>query len=387
MLKSTNSRFLMGVGGLVVAAMVGCAGEISRPPASQLQEGLNLLDTKDPNWGLNGAYVKGGRVIYMETRVGPPRPEIYRQDAPDDPANEMDMRFVDAKGRTFWAQRGGDTYVDPTWNDEIKHSIDPTLSKDERMQDWDMASEASQAMMKANLPTFKDHMFHFAAFAAHPTPMRDVEAIKNLETFQVKAPRPATIPKEIVERDRAYGAYNDSTWTQMYTAKYSGSTGCFAWICVARHSATIMYVNPNVGYWQQAIYANNHGRGPYDSGMGYDCYSWNGGAWYQYGVLISGSTAGGADGNYDGQGGCQTAYNWDSGGTDHLCNDDAAYELWQGKGGGYTGWSWSGYYDNLDFAWNNGYTDSSGWHPKYNFACNCGSFYGCSGDWNTPSCP
>ena len=30
------------------------------------------------------------------------------------------------------------------------------------------------------------------------------------------------------------------------------------------------------------------------------------------------------------QGGCQTAYNWDSGGYDHLCNDDTAYEVWQG---------------------------------------------------------
>jgi hypothetical protein len=380
MSKSTNLRFLMGVGGgLVVATMIGCAGEISRPPASQLSQGVNLLDVTDPNWGMSGAYVKGARVIYMETRVGPPRPEIYRKDAPDDPPNEMDMRFVDSQGRTFWVQRGGDTYVDPKWASEIANSLDPKLSKDERMQDWDMASEASQALsqMTVKIPAFKDHLFHFTAFAAHPTPMRDVEVLKNLETFQLKAPRPATVPQELIERDRAYGTADTWSWTQMYTAKYSGSTGCFAWICAARHSATIMYINPNVGYWQQAIYANNHGRGAYDSGMGSDCYSWNGGGWYQYGVHLNGGTASGATGSWDGQGGCQTAYNWDSGGYDHLCNDDAAYELWQGKGGGWTGWSNSGNGDNIDFQWYNGYY----------FACNCGSFGGCSGDWNTPSCP
>jgi hypothetical protein len=134
-----------------------------------------------------------------------------------------------------------------------------------------------------------------------------------------------------------------------------------------------MYVNPNVGYWQQAIYANNHGRGAYDSGMGYDCYSWNGGGWFQYGVHLSGSTASGATGNWDGAGGCQTAYNWDSGGWDHLCNDDAAYELWQAKSGS----SSTSQGDAISFTW------TSNGH----FACACQNNSGCDGDWSTPNCP
>jgi len=285
------------------------------------------------------------------------------------------MRFVDAKNRTFWVQRGGDSYIDATWGPEIMASVTPNLAKEERDQDWAMAEEAAAAI-HAKLPVlFKDHSFHFRAFAAHPNPMRDPGTLSKLAEFEAQAPRPAALPKELA--DRGYGTYDSWSWTQMYTAKYSGSTGCFAWVCAARHSATIMYVNPNVGYWQLAIYANNHGRGAYDSGMGFDCYSWNGGGWYQYGVHLSGSTAANATGNGDGQGGCQTAYNWDSGGYDHLCNDDAAYELWQGKGGGWTGWSYSGNGNNIDFKWYNG---------NY-FACNCGSFGGCSGDWSTPSCP
>jgi len=370
---SKGWRYLL-TGGLVVVAM-GCSSTGPRPPASNLQEGLTLLDAKDPTWGFNAAYVKQGRVIYVESRVGAPKPEIYRRSAPDDPANEMDIRFVDQKNLTFFVQRGGDSYIDPTWTEEIKNSLDPKLPQSERELDWAMAREAAQKFTQVAPASFKDHTFHLANFAAKPTPMENPELLARLAEFEQKAPRPTALPQHL--QDQGYGTYDSYSWTQMYTAKYSGSTGCFAWICAARHSATIMYVNPNVGYWQQAIYANNHGRGAYDSGMGYDCYSWNGGGWYQYGVHLSGSTAGSATGNWDGQGGCQTGYNWNSGGYDHLCNDDAAYELWQGKGGGWTGWSNSGPQDNIDFKWYNGYY----------FSCNCGSFGGCSGDWNSPSCP
>ena len=143
--------------------------------------------------------------------------------------------------------------------------------------------------------------------------------------------------------------------------------------------------------WTFQVDANNHGRHATVSGMGYDCYSQGG--WF-YNAWVTGATAGGADGNYDNQGGCQTSYSWNSGGFDHLCNDDAAYELWQAKTGsqatghGYNG-NGQGNGDSIGFQYyGSGWCRGSacGQNPAY-FACNCGSFGGCGGDWNTPNCP
>src|SRR5437879_4192377 len=73
--------------------MGGCSADgssSSRPPVTALSEGLNLLDVHDPSWGLNAAYVKAGRVIYLESRVGALKPEVYRHEFPNDPPNEQD---------------------------------------------------------------------------------------------------------------------------------------------------------------------------------------------------------------------------------------------------------------------------------------------------------
>jgi len=370
-------------GGLVVGFLAGCAGEVSRPTAAQLPEGLSLLDAKEPAWGMNAAFRKADRVIYLESRVGPLKPEIYRQDAPEEPANEIDFRFVDSQNRTFWVQRGGDTYVDPTWNQDIANSISTKIARAEREADFDMAQEAAKAFAQIAPAAMKDHTFHFSKFAASPTPMRDPALLSKLAELEAKSPAPAELPANL--KEKAYGAYNSWSWTQMYVAKYSGQV-CKVWICPARHSATVMYVNPNVGYWQMAISANNHGRAYNGSGMGYDCYSWNGGGWFQYGVQVTGGTAGDSTGSWDGQGGCQTGYSWNSGGYDHLCNDDAAYELWQSKyGNGGDNGRKDTMGGNITFRWN-----GSGWGgdgSNVYFACNCGDFNGCDNDWSTPNCP
>ncbi|HEY8038423.1 MAG TPA: hypothetical protein VIF15_01465, partial [Polyangiaceae bacterium] len=125
------------------------------------------------------------------------------------------------------------------------------------------------------------------------------------------------------------------------------------------------------------VSANNHGRSA--GQLGYDCYS-NGG-WYAAGTTISGSTAGGADGSWDGQGGCQTAYSWSSNNNAHLCNDDAAYELWQAKSGSVN----TPYGGNTSFWWGTS-QGASGWGSATRgvgqFSCDYPY-----GDWNTPNCP
>src|SRR5689334_6709633 len=105
-------------------AAIGCTSSATdtRPSISELKPGLNMIDIEDPSWGVDAAYVKDGHVVYLEERLGAMKPQVYRDSAPDEPANEIDMRFVDETGKTFFVQRGGDQFVDPTWNDDINMS-------------------------------------------------------------------------------------------------------------------------------------------------------------------------------------------------------------------------------------------------------------------------
>jgi hypothetical protein len=389
--KGRSWQVLFGVGaGLLVAgyslALVGCsdaAPTTGHPAASQLKEGLNILEARDPHWGFNAAYVKAGRVVYIESRLGQPKPEVYRNDSPEEPANEMDLRFVDQTNKTFWAQRGGDNWIDPAWTAEIQMNkvLDPSLSLADRDADYTVAQEGAKALIAALPASFKDHVYHLNVFSSMTPPTRDATLVAKVNELSQKSPAPP--------QDKAYGYYGSSSWTQLYAAKYSKATGCFAWVCGGSHSAVAMYSNPNVGYWQYVIAACNHGTCPGASNISYDCYSWNGGGWFQYGVQNNGSTAQGVTGSGDGQGGCQTAYNWDSGGYDHLCNDDAAYELWEAKDG--SQWTYQGFEngDAIGFQYyGSGWCRGSlcGSSPAY-YACDCQTFGGCSGDWNTPNCP
>jgi hypothetical protein len=373
MQKSTRFWTLGVGGGLVVAAMAGCAGEISRPTAAQLQEGLNFLDVKDPTWGMSAAFRKGDRVVYMETRVGPQMPEIYRQDDPDGPQNETDVRFVDASGHTFYAMRGGDNFVDPTWGTDFEASKHAKVDAAGRDLDFRLAREASDAFVRVAPATLKLHAAYFRHIAARPVPSEDSELRQRAAVIQPPDAPGARSATDPLRNDVGYAAAAAGDWIYIETDKYSGSTGCFAWICTAKHSATrtwFYYWNNGNSYWSSVLDANNHGRHYYDSGMGYNCYSAGGWFWSPY---VTGSSAGGVTGNNDGQGGCQTAYNWNSGGWDHLCNDDAAYELWQAKSGGTS--TTQG--DAIGFTW------TSNGH----FACACQNNAGCDDDWNSPNCP
>ena len=381
----------MGTG---AATLVGCSNGTSsyHPPASQLKEGVNLLDISNPAWGSNAAFVANGRVVYVETRVGPQKPDVYRQSWPDDPPNEMDMRFVDQNGYTFYVMRGGDSLVDPTWAAEMTKTAaaNRLVASADRNLDWQIAQQGAKAVAAALPATFKDHVFHLTAFGEQLPPAED-------PVMQAKAERIMSTPLPTGQTPKDQVAYGNFSYASNYswleTDKYSGSTGCALWVCAASHSATNMWDaewNGSSYTWVLAVVANNHGRAP--SQLHYDCYS-NGG-WFNPGTTVSGSTAGSNTGNSDGQGGCQTAYSWDSGGYDHLCNDDAAYELWQAKTGsmatgqGYNG-AGLGNGDQIGFQWyGSSHCDGSfcGSSPSW-FACNCSSFNGCSGDWNTPNCP
>jgi len=348
-------------------AMVGCSQKAgtTRPEVKDLKEGVNLVDTSEPSVGVAIAYRVADKAIYFETAVGPEKPEVYRKMAPTEPQFEMDLRILDKNGNVFFIQRGGDKFVDPSWDIDLIKSLKVQVDLKQREEDFRMARDAAVAM-KGMLPAnLADHAFQIQTIADRALPTED--------------PRMVARTKEI-QADLKEKGYGQSAWySNVYLESdlYSGQV-CWAWICPAWHSATNMWVNQG-GSWTVSIRACNHGRCPGDSGMGYKCYS-SGGS-FSSASLWAESNSGS---NTSVSGGCTTPYSWNDGGGQHLCNSDASYELYQAKFGGFSGvqnniGAVPGNNGNGD--WNNfRYTDGNG----NNFSCGPGSH---SGSWKIPICP
>ena len=352
---------VLGAGAVVMLAssslffIAGCSDDKSdRPPVSQLHEGVNLLEVKDPSWGVNAAFVKGTRVVYVQTRIGALKPDVYRQMDPNEPAYETDMRFVDGKGNTFYAQRGGDVFVDTSWDKELlaSRTVANIVAPAERDQDFRMAKDAAAAIHAALPSSFKDHAFHIAHFASLPVPSED-------ESMQARALRIQSERKPETGFGNVGFAGSEYLDTQLY-----GHQMCAAWICPAWHSSTIMW--NYVSSWNQALVACNHGACG-SNGNSYQCESYGG--WFSSPVITgeSSSSNGGA------WGACLSGYNWNTP-PGHECNSDSAFELWQAKSGGL----------NTAYGgqWSFNYNDSNG----HNYQCSTQSGGG-SGDWKKPACP
>lgn len=351
-----------------LAAVIGCTASEppSRPPISELKPGLNLIDVSDPSWGMTAAFVKDGHVVYLEQRVGALKPQTYRDDAPTEPANEIDMRFVDESGKTFFVQRGGDEYVDPQWNLEIKESLEHPAPDEQRVRDFVLAREAAATFAKADIDGIAPFAYHASAYAARPAPSEDKDMIARAERIETAR----------LSKDSEYGdwAAGGSWWLE---GDLYDKGVCFAWICPARHSGVAIWAYQTT--WQLVINACNHGGCPGSSGMGYRCYSTSG-IWRTNPYITAESNSSSSIGA-----GCRTSYSWNSGGYDHLCNDDSAYELWQVKNGSPGGGSRDTNGDGWNFVYNGPGTGGDG--SWVNYACTCAYNNGCNNDWSRPICP
>lgn len=370
------------VAGYSVSSLVGCSNASttsSRPSASQLGEGLTILDASDPGFGVSAAYVKSGRVVYIESRVGLLKPDVYRSEGRGEPDYEMDLRMIDHNNDTFFVQRGGDNFADKSWSADVVRSSGAIVTNAERQADWSVAQEGAAALVQALPATFKDHVYHLTNFAQQRNPTTDPDMQAKLAAFEKAAPPPASDALTAQSYSYSNGTYTATSWVQVYVEKYSRGL-----LYVASHSAADIYSNPNVGSWTLEFMACNHGTCPNGGdGMNADCYSWNGGTSnvYASGTVETGESSGNTTGSNDGTGGCQTAYDWDSGSGSHLCNDDAAYELYQSVHGttNQSGWAITGQISKCD-----GDFPACGQSPS-NYGCNCAGST-CSGDWNTPTC-
>jgi hypothetical protein len=328
----------------IIAGLAGCTTDEQQqlPKVSDLQQGVNILDAQAGR-GVVAAYREGNDVVYLETRIGKLKPAIYRED-PTEPANEVDMMIVDANGLPFYVQRGGDDYVDPTWNQKIAIAKSTKLPAGyNRNHDFALAQKLGQQFEKVADPSLAMSTYHIHVMGLQQTPDQDPGLIAASAKIAA-TPLPAT-------SDQAY--WSGGGWWYPVGRLYSK---CVA-LCVGHHSAVSNWQQQNgTNYYQ--IVENYCNHGTCAGSMGWECdhYSqWN----YNPSTTGEGSTNTGNSGA-----GCTTGYNWWGGGNSHLCNDDSAYELMQIKEGT-TNTSWGG---NYSFNWGN-------------YSCYVGR-----GKWASPGC-
>jgi hypothetical protein len=261
---------------------------------------MNILDAR-ADTGVNAAFVKGSRVIYIETRIGPLKPEAYRLDAPNEPAHEVDVRYVDQVGNTFLAQRGGDQFLDPSWTADVA-KLTP-VSKADREADFALAVEAAGAIEHANLPaSMSEHVFSAAAQG------RLVPS-----AFPALAQRAQEI--EAKPHDQTY-----TNWYWQEADVYNKSVA----VVGLHHAVYGWNYNYQTGTWDQGLNTCNHGTCA--GSMSFDCYTNSGWVTYPLSNYFSGEFSQ-STGSVTGA--CSTSYDWWTGSGTHNSNDDAWYEMWQ----------------------------------------------------------
>ncbi len=312
------------------------------PKASDLQQGVTILDA-DAARGVVAAYREGDDVVYVETRIGALKPAVYRED-PSEPANEVDMMIVDKHGIPFYVQRGGDEYVDPSWNQKIAIAKSTVLPADEdRNKDFHLAQKLGLAFPAAADASLAMSTYHIHMVGLQQTPDEDPGLVAAAAKIRA-TPLPTGA-------DQAY--WNGAGWWYPLGRLYSK---CL-FLCAGHHSAVSNWQYPNGGSGYQIV-ENYCNHGTCAGSMSWECDHYSD---WRYNPSTTGETYSGTNAS---TGGCVTKYDWWGGGNTHLCNDDSAYELMQIK----EGTTSTSYGDNYWFNWGN-------------YSCYVGR-----GKWASPGC-
>ena len=315
--------------------LVSCTTEQdSLPKVSELEQGVTILDS-DPARGVVAAYREGDAVIYLETRVGALKPAVYRESDPGEPANEVDMMIVDSRGLPFYIQRGGDAYVDPTWNEKVAIAKATPLAPDQdRNRDFALAQKLGQVFPQVADKSLAVSTYHIEVMGRQATPIQDLGAIGAAEKIR-NTPLPTA--------EQAYWTQSREGWYYPLGRLYEKCVGpCFVG---AKHTAVSNW-QWNGSAWQTVENYCNHGTCAGSMSWSCDKYSdWRlNPAWtgeHSGSTSISGA-------------GCTTRYDWWGGSQSHECNDDSAYELMQIKegvvntsAGGQANFNWGNYSCNV----------------------------------------
>ncbi|MCA9606866.1 MAG: hypothetical protein KC619_14770 [Myxococcales bacterium] len=325
----------------ILAASIGLTGCAADETAEGLPQGLTVLDAAPGSISL--AYRSADVVIYMQALRGHETPEPY-QLAEDMPDWEVDTMFTDEAGFAFYTRRGGDGWVDPSWNDRLdpQNAILPEVADNAVL--YRLAGEAAAVMeqelaeqvgpeLAAQLGPEVDALLEFASHAPDMY-ARELEVL-NAHRAELGGTVVET-PETLTTGDVTYGTpgpcgncgFTDTTpgyrYLRLGTAGlwYSGNLG--------EHSATSVY-RWSGSAWLRVHDNTNHGSA--GSTMSQKCtqdYNSNpsaNGGWYLNTMY---------------QGYCSGDYQWDSDGGSggHNCHDDSRIQMnneWYGNSVGING--------------------------------------------------
>lgn len=345
-MRTTSGSLFSAAIGLGLSASIGCATEAAPrlPPVDQLADGISIIEA-DPARGVLGAYRAGDHAVYFETRTGYLKPAIYREEFPDEPANEIDMRFLDENGLTFSVQRGGDELIDATWGESINAMFQTPVAETDRALDFALAQAAARAFPEIAEPALSDHSFHLAAHGARPLPSEDPRLLE-----------PTAIAETVPRAPATYATISGTGCWDLAGGMSHSSVAIFG-----THGSVQLWAKPcGTSTWYFQLNMCNHG----SCTGSHQCFT--------YGWNLSNPSI-----NYESStstdtvsGGCATSYYWDGGWGYHNSNDDTAYELWQTKEGRHS----TSRGDSNSFSWQ---------APNKLYRCN-----GDNGRWTAPSaCP
>lgn len=299
-----TSAVLVACGALLVS--IGCSSsEDSKAPTlpspESLSEGVNVIASSDE--GVRGAFKKGSAVVYFETRRGAPMNEFYKNNDPDVGAYEMDARFLDVNGHTMVVQRGGDAFVEPRWNTELKaQAANKGLVFDR--ESAKLTDEAATAIaLHQTLGSVALHQTTLASLGHAPFSVA-VAPLPNSGIHAQSTNASCTFNINGTTADESCNWGLSGGWN--YEIHYK----CIA-LCIGDHSSTKVWSG------SYTLYSCNHGACAYNmSSTSCQVYNQTGGYYEAEGATDINTV----------QGGCQTPYGWNSGGGTHNCHDDSTVQ-------------------------------------------------------------
>ena len=335
--KALFGRGLLGAGAMAIGVLLacgvgtGCAVDVGPSSAPSLKDGLTILSS-DPAVGVSAAFKRDGRVVYLETKVGPLKEKLYRDTFPNEPLHEMDARVVDQEGRTFGLVIGADSLIEPGWAKEIQTAghIMTMAEGIQRQADFALARDGAAELGATAPPELTDHVYHL-------TNMTRVVPQESAHLQEKAALAEATV----LSGERTYGSNGCNSNLQ------EGEVLAKPFALIAQHSAVYGWnYNACTSTWDQYVNTCNHGTCANDSSMSGQCYSYSHGwATYTNSTLLDywSKEMNLGTNNSSNTGACWSGYGIDvadvtvygSGDPNHECNDDSALEIQEIRNGAY----------------------------------------------------